>query len=364
MAHDPWHYPRTVLAQQILGMFETGLSSSLVFFAPRRMGKTEFLYKDILPVAKASGWKVLYFSFLDADSNASIEFTKALLKFSEEIGIVSKAKRLLKHVNKVSAKAGGIQAAVEFNTAESIYEDVKEIIQYLAKQGKILLLMDEVQVLAQDPDNAKFVAALRTALDLNKDTVKVVFTGSSQEGLRRMFSQAKAPFFHFGQNLPFPHLERDFTDHLANMFEKITQRKLNTEHLWEIFQEMQKVPQLARSLVERLALNPGLSITQANKQLLAEVVTDRAFAEHWDRCSTLEKLLLHEVATDSGTLFSTTTRQRFAKILGINNLSTSTVQSAVRTLMRKNLIGRHSDQNGNYYIEDAHFKSWLSQLEI
>lgn len=47
ISNDPWHFPRTELAKQILGMFETGLASSLTFFAPRRMGKTEFLRKDL-----------------------------------------------------------------------------------------------------------------------------------------------------------------------------------------------------------------------------------------------------------------------------------------------------------------------------
>ena len=46
ISNDPWHFPRTELAKQILGMFETGLASSLTFFAPRRMGKTEFLRNE------------------------------------------------------------------------------------------------------------------------------------------------------------------------------------------------------------------------------------------------------------------------------------------------------------------------------
>jgi hypothetical protein len=33
MTTDLWHYPRTQLAEQVLGMFASGLSSALVFFA-------------------------------------------------------------------------------------------------------------------------------------------------------------------------------------------------------------------------------------------------------------------------------------------------------------------------------------------
>ena len=47
MAKDPWHYPRTALADQYLKTLGIGLSKSLVLFAQRRMGKTEFLRKDL-----------------------------------------------------------------------------------------------------------------------------------------------------------------------------------------------------------------------------------------------------------------------------------------------------------------------------
>ena len=69
MIDDIWHYPRTALAKQVLGMIESGLSTALVFFAPRRMGKTEFLLKDVYPLAKSKGVLPFYFSFLDVDAN-------------------------------------------------------------------------------------------------------------------------------------------------------------------------------------------------------------------------------------------------------------------------------------------------------
>lgn len=62
ISNDPWHFPRTELAKQILGMFETGLASSLTF-CPTPDGKTEFLRKDITPLAEQLGWRVFYFSF-------------------------------------------------------------------------------------------------------------------------------------------------------------------------------------------------------------------------------------------------------------------------------------------------------------
>ncbi len=39
MQIDQWHFPRQELAEQILGMFESGLSSALVFFCSKKDGE-------------------------------------------------------------------------------------------------------------------------------------------------------------------------------------------------------------------------------------------------------------------------------------------------------------------------------------
>lgn len=361
MSEDLWHYPRTHLAQQIIGMFDSGLSSALVFFAPRRMGKTEFLCKDILPLAEKNDWKVFYFSFLDVGTTANIEFTKALATFAENIQTFPKTRRVFQKISKISGEAVGIKADIELRDHIEIQSNMKEIAARLAKQGKILLLMDEVQALAQESANSHFIAALRTVLDLHKDSIKVIFTGSSQEGLRRMFSEAKAPFFHFGQNLPFPELDQGFTDHLADMFEMVTKRKIDQDALWVTFQQVQKVPHFARSLVERIALNPNLSIEDAKVKLLNEIFDARAFSYIWKQCSILEKLILREITKEISAVFSAETRNRLAKILGLATLLVPSVQSALRVLQRKGLIGRDLSR-GIYFIDDPNFKNWILQL--
>lgn len=359
MIKDPWHYPRAALAEQLLGLFTNGLASALVFFAPRRMGKTQFLRKDVLPLAEKHGWHVLYFSFLDCDGQATQLFSQAVVHFADEAGVLRKTRGLLRKVTKITGEAAGIKAGIELQHAQDPNQRLKDTFAKLAKKNNILLLLDEVQALALHSNNANFVAALRTALDTYKDSVKVIFTGSSQEGLRRMFSQAKAPFFHFGQNLPFPEFDRGFTDHLAHMFTLVTQRQLDKEALWRAFIDLQKIPQLARALVERLALNPQTDLDDLKTQLLADIFDEREFVTLWQKCSPLEKLLLHTIAQGGGELFSADTRARWAKLLGISKLSVPSVQSALRVLMRQNLIGQ-APERGNYFIDDLNFKNWLS----
>ena len=363
MKIDLWHFPRTELAQQVLGLFENGLSSALVFFAPRRMGKTEFLLKDIQPLAEKKGFETLYFSFLDSGATSQLNFTNTLIRFADKTGLERTSKSALTRIRKISADVAGVGGGVlEFDSSKDKPLDLLTLFDSLSKHGKILLLLDVVQVLAQHESNHLFIAGLRTALDMHKDTIKVIFTGSSREGLRRMFSQASAPFFHFGQNLPFPELTRQFTDHLSSVYKKITKQSLDPDLLWDSFQEMDCVPQLARSLVERLALNPNLSIMTAKEQLLSDVFNDRAYIEVWDKASKLEQILLSEIAIGTESFFSELVRQKLAKLLGIKVLAVSSTQSALRVLQRKQLVGRSPNRSG-YFIDDPNFKRWLLNHE-
>lgn len=363
MKKDIWHYARTKLADQILTMFESGLSSALVFFAPRRMGKTEFLLKDIQPLAKAHGWQVFYFSFLDVGLDAKEAFTLELMTFAMEIGAIRQDK-FHKHVKKVAGGIASLQGSIEFRDASQLQLTMKDIFTLLAKHNqKILLLLDEVQVLSANNKNKDFVAAFRTMLDIHKDIIKVIFTGSSREGLRRMFSKSDAPFFHFGQNLPFPELQKDFIEHLAHVFTKATNRKINTTKLWDSFNEMDKVPQLIRSLVERMILNPDLTMEQVKEELLHDLVADREYITIWQNASVLERYLLRAIVLGEEEFFSQDKRSHLAKQMGIEALTVSTVQSAIRTLQNKNTIGSLPER-GAYYIDDPNFKSWILQSII
>ena len=358
MSEVTWHYPRVQLAEQIMGMFTQGISNALTFFAPRRMGKTEFLRKDITPLALNQGWQVLYFSFLDSDENVQHAFQTAVQNSATQKNKSEKAKHLLARLREFNVGAMGVKTSIKLADTTTQPNSLHHIFEALTKKSPLLLLMDEVQALTQYESNAQFIASLRTALDMHKDVVKVIFTGSSREGLRRMFSNASAPFFHFGQNLPFPALGQEFTDHLAKTFSLVTGRSLDQKTLWQAFIDMQYVPQLARALVERLVLNPELSIQAAKQFLLADIANDREYPQLWQQCSALEQAILRHVIQGEGAYFSDKVRQKFAKTLGIGKISVSSVQSALRSLLKKQILGHET--RGGYFIDDPNFQEWIT----
>lgn len=63
---DPWHFARPELADSYLEAFDLKLSSARGLFARRRMGKTEFLRRDLLPAAQQRGYLVAYTNLWDS----------------------------------------------------------------------------------------------------------------------------------------------------------------------------------------------------------------------------------------------------------------------------------------------------------
>lgn len=365
VAPDPWHYPRTALADGVLGLFAGGLSSALTFFAPRRMGKTEFLRKDIMPAAQARGWGVFYFSFLDETEDVRGAFVAALGRFMRGEGWMSRLREHLPRSVKVGGTVAGTGGNVELTRAEAASgQDLKALLDELGRRDTFtLLLLDEVQALAASPKNASFVAALRTGLDTNKDRLKTIFTGSSREGLRRMFSQANAPFFHFGQNLDFPDMDRGFTDHLAAAYAATTGRQIDTAALWAAFERLGKVPQMARSLVERLALNPAIELTAAVDALAADLAEQRDYGSLWAGVTPLDRSILARLANGDAGLFSEEVREQISEELGVPMLAVAAMQAAIRRLQRRGLVTRQSAR-GSYVPEDPNFAAWIRERDL
>lgn len=342
---DIWHYPRTELAQQVMTLFNSGLSHALTFFAPRRKGKTEFLLKDISPLAKEQGYQVFYFSFLDGTSDTQKRFIYELALFSQG--------KLAKGLNCLSSiEIQGFKAEL----AHASNDDLLHALNSLANDNRqTLLLLDEIQALSS-VNHYPIIASLRTALDTNKDKIKVIFTGSSREQLRQMFSSSKAPFFHYGQNLNFPDLGKAFTDHLAGVFYHTTKRDLDNDELYTAFDEMAKSPQMARALIERMALNPLLDISTAKAGLLDELQSTHEYLSLYHELTTLQQRLLQHIASEQGELYSTDNKERLSRELGAI-ISTANIQSAIRSLSKKGLIFKKIMAFMN--IDDGFFKQWL-----
>lgn len=351
---DPLYFPRTEYASKLVSSLQNGITHAFTLFAPRRMGKTEFLLKDIRPLAEQNGFNVLYFSFMDSATPAA-DFQAVLSRFATDIQTGGKAKTLIGSISKIDIMGLGI----ERQPAAETLPRVSELIGRIATDNRpSLLLLDEVQELARIKHTESLIKSLRTGLDIHKDRIKTIFTGSSTNGLRAMFNDNKAPFFHFAHALDFPLLGREFTDFLADIYYQRTTKPLDKETLYRVFEAMNHTPLYMRAAIQDMILNPALDIEQASRARIEQMHENSNYPALWQSLTAMERLILQQIAQGNSALYSEETRQTIARQTGLQRISASAIQGNVRKLERKDLLSKSGRTWG---INNPLFQTWIAK---
>lgn len=351
---DPLYFPRADYAAKLVSSLKDGITHAFTLFAPQRMGKTEFLLKDIVPLAEKSGFNTFYFSFMDSAAPAA-DFQAALARFAAEIQTGGKAKTLIGSISKVDILGVGI----ERQTANEAMPRLSELIGMIAADNRpSLLLLDEVQELARIGHTEGLIKSLRTGLDIHKDRIKTIFTGSSTNGLRAMFNDNKAPFFHFAHALDFPHLGREFTDFLADTYQERTGKQLDHDALYRAFEAMRHTPLYMRAAIQDMILNPALSIGQATDARIAQMHENSNYPALWQGLTAMEQLILQQAAQGNAALYSSETRRAIAERAGLDAISPAVIQGNIRKLERKELITK---SGGAWVVNNPLFQTWIKK---
>lgn len=170
-----WHYPRPELARTHLAqLFDQGLSR-LAFFGRRRIGKTEYLKRDLIPAAAQKGVvNTFYCSFWENKDQPHLALIRALQD------------ALPQHQTKVKAKAGLNIGVLDFsaeverpdrprpalpNELSLATISFHQWVRHLEGQPGLIVL-DEIQHLATSSAFANFAASLRTLLDMAPPTLQ------------------------------------------------------------------------------------------------------------------------------------------------------------------------------------------------
>lgn len=372
MAGDIWHFPRTTLASHCLDMFQAGLTSALTLFSPRRMGKTEFLLKDLRPIAETRGYRVVYVSLWQTPDDPAAAIIHALQDALQPNGMFERVKQTLQTpVQKVSlgAKAGFEASATldlggdQARPPEHVLLQMDRLLAQAAATPKrpLLLLIDEVQHLGADARFAPLVAALRTSLDKYRDQVKVVFTGSSRDGLTRLFQREKAPLFHFSQQIDLPELDRTFVKHIGAVYRRTRGRSLDEAAAWDAFQSLNRVPLYFRQMIERMILTASDDVSAACQETHEQLVTDAGFVLRWATFKALDREMLKQIALGH-TLYGQDTRTAMANNLGLGQVPMYSAQNAVKRLLKHGIVVATGDR-GRYVFEDPAFRDWVLALD-
>lgn len=370
-ADDPWHYSREALAQRYFDQFDSGLAHASVIFGPRRTGKTEFLLKDFGPLAQANGWKVAYVSLWQSRLSPLAVVMHALSGANRRGSLVERAEALARATRPklklgAGAPGGNAKAEVEIDLSEMRGPPTTDALLHLddlidrfaPPRRRALLLMDEAQELAASETNQPLVAALRTSLDQRKGRLAVLFTGSSQDGLRRMFSRRDAPFFHFGALSDWPPLDDGFVDHMLATFAKIVRVKLDRRDCLKAHRSLDRNPYFFRKMLELLAFDPRRDVIAALAMVRERAAEDLRYPDVWRSLTPLQRAVAQRLAEASDQPYGRDSLASIGRSLGGRAPSRAQALAAIRHLMRAEIVSR-TRERGGYAFDDPEFGRWI-----
>ena len=366
---DPWHFARPELAKKYLQTFEIGLISAQALFAPRRMGKSEFLEQDLIPAAHKSGLLTAYLNLWDARDHPRGALITALARAGSPRGLSALIKKLKAPLKKVkaSAKVSGI---AEGSLEAELTEDpaiagsaLSELLRSFDRADRtLLLILDEAQVLAS-PAHSDLAHSLRAGLDVRKQTIKVVFAGSSESSLRRMFGRATEPFYNWAPIEPFERLGAEFVTAMAHKVNQLSRYPLSEREALRAFEALKRTPEFFRRYLQRYLAYAELGSRAALDDTLAHVFNDSGYRAAWARLLPADKAVLRALAQDVSDLHSLSARKRLGEELGLGKAAPlDTPKNALRRLQKDELVVKL--EYGHYQIQDEGFVEWLRQLEL
>lgn len=363
MTEDLRHFPRTEFAEDVYNRLVSGATQGVRLFGTRRTGKTQFLIKDLIPLAKNKGHRVVYVDFWQMPNlqldNMFSGFERALQPRTT-LEYIMQAIRHFAGRLKLQVPFGEIE--VDFSNLRSKHpKDLQllldECCEILARDRKIsFLVFDEFQELAKAENAKPLIGILRRAFDKHRGKLAAVFVGSSQAELERMFSQREAPFFRFSERIHLPPLGEDFVDHQLKTLFDLKKIKFDRGMALGVFKRYDCNPFFLRRFLEeipRLPHKPTNEIVQDAQDILAD---DLGFINQFCGLTRNQKILLFMLAMPESK-----DDERIIDLTKDNPISNSALATARDELDELGII---EELDGEWIIADPLFKSWLNGKPI
>jgi len=364
---DPWHYPREELAKSYLAIFDVGLESARGIFAKRRMGKTEFLKKDLIPAAEKAGYLTAYANLWDDKKNPGKVLISAIAEAVQPKGLSKLLQKLQTPIKKVKASArlvgmaeGGVEAELQDDDGGQATLLLEVLKAFDKQKKKLILAIDEAQTLATK-EHSDFAHALRSALDTRKTSIKVIFAGSSENTLRRMFARATEPFYNWAPLRPFDLLGVDFVRDMTMKVNDLSRHPLTLKEAMAAFEALHNTPDFFRRFLTQYLTHAQLGARAALDATKAEVFNDKEFVNYWSALLPADQEILKLLAAGESDLHGKKSRTTLGAALGLGAMtSMSTPQQAIKRLQADAVLTRLS--HGEYAFEDEAFEQWVRSL--
>ncbi|WP_444928324.1 hypothetical protein ACJJI4_23725 (plasmid) [Microbulbifer sp. TRSA002] len=363
---EGWHYPRTELAEQYLGLLALGINSSLAIIAPRRKGKTLFILQDLAPLSQKKNYIPVYAS-LWQNINAPHEgliaaLEDAIASFDKK----STLSRLLNTKIKKTAVSNELLGKMEVEFADNPSKPTSKELAYLdqllnilvEKSGKktVLLLVDEVQHLSTSSQFDPLTHTLRTMLDKRQGKVKSIFTGSSRHYLDLLLNESKSPFYHFVEEKKFPDLDVSFIEFLREKLARNHQITIAIQPLCKAFSDLDQSPYWMMKLIAQIITSKA-SVKDSLEYVHQLIEATEDFEGISKRLKPIDKLVFLALCQGANP-YSKELMAKIDNYAGVKGVP-SNIQRAIKRLSEANLISQI--RKGGYNIEKPGLKRYLEQ---
>ena len=353
---------REIETNKIISAIENGRDITLI--SPRRMGKTGLIYH----VFNHKTVKEKYYSvYCDIYQTGNLSdfvtvFGNAVINQLEKTPdkMLKKVKRFFSGFSpSFSFNPITLQAEIDFRiTGKREAENTLQQIFTIIKESKkpVIIAIDEFQQITAYPEK-NTEALLRTHIQ-HLINGRIIFSGSSKHLLSAIFSDYNRPFYQSTQLLTLPKIDKN--DYLAFIIEKFhkAKRSIDEEAVSYILNITRTHTYYVQYLCNRLFESGIKSITKENvdKTLLNILYENEGYYFTYRNLLTTQQfLLLKAIGKEDGV--SQPSSKEFIRKYGLG--TTSTVTSAIKSLLSKDLIFKEDD---NYVVYDVFFSLWLKLL--
>lgn len=337
--------------------------NNLVLKGPRRLGKSGLIHHVFEDPRIRDHYNTFYF---DIYATSSLEEFTLLLGRAVYKTLSSKKKKVadkfLSVMKALSVKmemdplSGAILPGLGLQKLQNQELTLNEIFDYLEKSDTpCIVAIDEFQQI-QTYSDKNMEALLRSRIQKMNNT-KFIFSGSERHMLDVMFASQDNPFFKSARNVdlaPIP--EEVYCPFAVELFQKFGQDAAPeaVQYVYRLFEGvtyyMQETMNEAFSVI-----GPGESLTQSMAQ---EVVKDLVYSCESRCLDILEDLTLIQrkvlVAIAMEWHVSDITSSAFVSKYNLS--SASSVQSAVRALIKKKLVLK---ERNTYFLPDKYLALWI-----
>ena len=359
--HSPIYFcDREQETKKLISALQNGRNLTLI--SPRRMGKTGLIRHAFHHLETEKLARCYYVDLYKTDSLASLveqlanvvlgslDTTKS--KIVKQVTTFFKSLRPLFSYDSLT----GVPTFMVDVKPELAEHSLAEIFSYMEQSGQqCVVAMDEFQSIA-DYGDRNMEALLRSHIQ-QLNSVHFVFSGSQRHVLENMFASANRPFYQSTQIFNLYEIEESSYYEFAKKNLEVHHQQLSAEAFGDMYQKLTGHTWYVQMLLNRLYENgePLISMDVIDKTLSGIVDENEATFQTFMRLVTPAQAKLLRAIAKEGSVQQALSQSFISQYrLG----ATSTVRSAIKTLVEKELV---LDAQGAYQVYDRFFALWLKR---